>query len=338
MGIASGVMILILSGVLNGSFAAPIKKISGWRWENTWFVYALFALIVLPLFVTVIFIPHGLSVYSGVSFREMFTVFLFGMGWGIGSVMFGLAIALLGFSLGYTIVVSGIAAFGSIIPFLLSSEKSIFSKEGIPLLLSLLCLTLGSYLCTNVTKSKSSNTLRNGLTKQTKNNLVFGICISILAAILSSMLNLAFHFGTPITIAAKQKFPNFSQFQINQILWNIILIAGFIPFLIYCTFRTLKNKSFGNFSGQLSLSNWVYAILMGIIWFSCIVLYGLGLDRIPEISGSFGWVILMTVTVVVGNIWGMITGEWKGYTLKSKVIRVFGIFILLSNIVFIGLL
>jgi hypothetical protein len=30
-----GTTVVVLAALLNGSFTAPIKKMSGWQWENT---------------------------------------------------------------------------------------------------------------------------------------------------------------------------------------------------------------------------------------------------------------------------------------------------------------
>lgn len=52
-----GILSSVLSGVLNGSFAAPMKKIVGWKWENTWFVYAVVAMLILPVVTAFISVP-----------------------------------------------------------------------------------------------------------------------------------------------------------------------------------------------------------------------------------------------------------------------------------------
>ena len=35
-----GLMLVFVGGLLNGSFAAPMKRLSAWRWENIWLVYS----------------------------------------------------------------------------------------------------------------------------------------------------------------------------------------------------------------------------------------------------------------------------------------------------------
>jgi hypothetical protein len=43
-----GVVLALAAGVLNGSFAAPTKYVSLWKWENIWAVWAIVALLLPP--------------------------------------------------------------------------------------------------------------------------------------------------------------------------------------------------------------------------------------------------------------------------------------------------
>ena len=107
-----GMLMTIVSGVLNGSFAVPMKKMSRWEWENTWFIYALTSMILIPLIMTFLFVPDLLSIYQQTPTGVLWQTFLFGMGWGIGSVLFGLGLYLIGLSLGFTIMIGIISVSG----------------------------------------------------------------------------------------------------------------------------------------------------------------------------------------------------------------------------------
>ena len=43
-----GLAIIVFSGMLIASFAAPMKLARAWSWENTWLIYATLALLVIP--------------------------------------------------------------------------------------------------------------------------------------------------------------------------------------------------------------------------------------------------------------------------------------------------
>jgi L-rhamnose-H+ transport protein len=62
-----GLAVVVLAGLLQGSFAAPMKRMSAWRWENSWLLFALSGLIIFPWIITFATVPNVLGVYSGVS-------------------------------------------------------------------------------------------------------------------------------------------------------------------------------------------------------------------------------------------------------------------------------
>jgi hypothetical protein len=62
-----GIGLVIGAGLLNGSFAAPLKRMAAWRWENSWLIFATTGLIIFPWIITLLTVPHIRGVYSGAS-------------------------------------------------------------------------------------------------------------------------------------------------------------------------------------------------------------------------------------------------------------------------------
>jgi L-rhamnose-H+ transport protein len=44
-----GFLLLLTAGIMNGSFAAPMKRMKGWQWEHCWLMWAIAGLVVVPL-------------------------------------------------------------------------------------------------------------------------------------------------------------------------------------------------------------------------------------------------------------------------------------------------
>ena len=40
----------LVAGILNGSFAAPMKYAKFWKWENIWSVWAVVGMLMFPWF------------------------------------------------------------------------------------------------------------------------------------------------------------------------------------------------------------------------------------------------------------------------------------------------
>ena len=45
----SGIALIAVGAFASGSFSMPFEKVKGWKWENHWLVYSLFAYVVVPL-------------------------------------------------------------------------------------------------------------------------------------------------------------------------------------------------------------------------------------------------------------------------------------------------
>jgi L-rhamnose-H+ transport protein len=112
----SGIGVVTLAGILNGSFAAPMKLMPGWRWENSWLIFALSGLMVFPWVISFATVPNLASVYAGASPSTLIKVVLFGLLWGVGATLFGLGISRVGMALGFALILGITASFGSLLP------------------------------------------------------------------------------------------------------------------------------------------------------------------------------------------------------------------------------
>ena len=111
-----GFVLAVVGGILMGSFSLPMKKTSKWAWETTWLVWAVAALIITPWVIAAVTVPEMASVYSKAGMATLAMVFLFGVGWGMGAVLFGRSISILGMSLAFAISIGLTLALGSLVP------------------------------------------------------------------------------------------------------------------------------------------------------------------------------------------------------------------------------
>src|SRR5271157_4021776 len=116
-----GILAVTAAGLFNGSFPAPSKGITAWRWEHIWLIYSFCAMAFLPVGLAVIFshgvIPHLLASEPGLALK----VAGFGVLWGLGSLLFGVSLARLGMAIANAMV-NGIVVFlGSLGPVLIGA-------------------------------------------------------------------------------------------------------------------------------------------------------------------------------------------------------------------------
>src|SRR5215472_16224150 len=86
-------MAVILAGILQGVFAVPMKYASGWKYENIWLVYSFCGMVVFPWLLAAATVPELGRVYAFTSAKTLFSIAGFGVCWGIGATLTGVALA-----------------------------------------------------------------------------------------------------------------------------------------------------------------------------------------------------------------------------------------------------
>ena len=134
-----------------------MKLVRDWNWENIWLLFALFGLIVLPGAVAFTTVDGLIQIYRTVPASTLLVALLLGLGWGVGSLLFGLGVAALGFSLGYMVVMGTTAVIGTIIPALLANPAAFASERGMRLW-EVCCLSCSGWFSVRLAGRRESRT------------------------------------------------------------------------------------------------------------------------------------------------------------------------------------
>ena len=125
-----------------------------------------------------------------------------------------------------------------------------------------------------------------------------------------------------------------SSFRAYNAVWAVTLFGALIPYVFYCFYLFFRNKSIIKY--KVTTNNFFWAILMGFLWFFCITLYGAGASNLGRLGTTISWLILMSCTVIVGNLWGWITGEWKYAPQKAQQKMKIGLVLLFLSVVMVA--
>jgi L-rhamnose-H+ transport protein len=331
----TGIFTSIIAGIFNGSFAAPAKRIKNWEWENTWFVYALVSLLLLPVITAFITVPGLLNIYNQAGSSLIIKTLVTGFLYGIGTVTFGLGLHMAGLSLGNSLMIGIISITGSLIPMLLISPESILTIGGGILLLAMVVTVIGIIYCAQ------AGTIRARLQESgegpgnRKKSYKTAMVVCIVSGVFSSMLNISLVFGQPIAQLAQASMSGaFSSYRAYNAVWAITLSGAFIPYTLYCIYLFFRNKSLTKYKG--TTRNLPWAVLMGFLWFLSITLYGVGASNLGKLGTTIGWLILMACTVIVGNLWGWLTGEWENAPQKAQQKMKVGLLLLFLSVVMVA--
>jgi len=373
-GLITGAVLILFAGVVCGLFTFPMRFVKGWEWENTWTLYSLFGQFIFPWVIVMATVPDvfgnkngtdgSISIYTEVAQdhpMDIVKVCLFGAGWGIGGVLFGLGCQAVGDSLGFSIILGLTSALGTVIPLLVLTPEEAGQKEGIYTWIGLFIVIIGLAVLAKAggrkdqeQKPAGSNYAENApllsinpddvpaVKKAGGTSFALGLVICLISGAFSPMLSLAFNFGGGIVNATKSHCAAAAgedcDIVASMSVWPPAVNCGCIVNLIFCFYKLTVNKTWGKFMEGPVLKNWFLGALMGLLWFGGNILYGIGGTLVPGSTGAvIGWPIFMVGMVLCANVTGVMYGEWKGTSKKTMQLLVTGLVLLLIATIVIAL-
>ena len=305
-----GVGLLFVGGLLQGTFAVPMKYARQWKHENIWFVFVLTGLVIFPWILTLVTVPSVAQVYSDTPMKALMLVVGFGIGWGVGATLTGVGLNMLGISLGFAIIIGLSASLGSLIPLLVLTPEKMATSRGHLYLVgtAIMLIAIGVVAVAGSIRERAEQA--SGGSGQTggKRYLV-GLVVAISAGILSSMLNFSYAFGSQLLEAARHLGAS--------TVWAANVVAapatsgGFLANFLYCAYMMRRNKSTSRLWSPGTAGHWLLGLTMGAFWFGGLALYGVGVVRMGTFGTVVGWPLLMGTIILSSNAAGLVTGEWK---------------------------
>jgi L-rhamnose-H+ transport protein len=311
----AGAGTVLAAGLLQGAFALPMKYARSWNHENIWLVFAMTGLVAAPWALTLATVPHLNEVYRMTSWGSLGAIVGFGVLWGIGATLTGVGLQLLGVGLGLSILIGLSASVGSIIPLLVLTPESLGTQQGHVFLIGSGVMLIGIAVAARAGALRDSTAIRNAPIDGSprtlsRNRFALGLGICICSGIFSSALNLSYAFGAEAIQNARQL--GASTTWASNAVAALATSGGFIANLVYCGYQLRKHHSVRFFSLKGTGRNWILGVLMGILWFGGLSLYGLGALHMGKLGTSLGWPLLMGTIILTSNVGGYIAGEWSG--------------------------
>ncbi len=325
----------LLAGVLNGSFAAPMKYAKLWKWENIWSVWALVGMLIFPWFMVYVTVPDMVAFYQGVGIREILLLVGFGLGFGLAQIFFGLGIAALGIALNFAIAIGLSTALGSLVPLVALHSEMILTTKGMVIVLGVALMLVGIVFCAVAGKHKekavqgSAEEPQEGATRRM--SFKTGLFICILAGIGSPLINFGLAFGAPLIARAAQM--GVSPRSQTNVIWAPLVTASLVPYLIYCAYLWKKNRTGRLFFHPGTALYWILGAIMGLLWFGSTVIYGAATTELAGLGPILGWPLFMSSIIITSNVWGFVTGEWKAAGQKALTTMLMGILFLILGFV-----
>jgi len=330
-----GILLISIGAMSASSFYVPFKKVKVWAWESYWISQGIAAWLIAPWLFAYFTVPDGtlLHIIDTAPLSSKLLAMLFGALWGVGGLTFGLSLRYLGVALGQSIALGFCAAFGTLIPPIVAGQNLFQSTSGILTILGVGICIAGITVIGYAGALKSKSLTDEEKKKAVKDfALKKGIIIAVFAGIMSACMNFAFEAANPIAETARNSGTD--PLYVNNPSMIFILFGGFVTNFVYCIYLNIKNATWNDYFKvpfTVFLNNLSFTFLAGLLWFLQFHFFGMGKSFLPKEMNVFSWSILMAMSIVFGNIWGIILKEWKGVTGKTMLVLILGIIILIMS-------
>lgn len=306
-----GLLLTMAAGLLSGNCMLPLKFARRWPFEATWLVFSVVSLIVIPWALAWALVDRLGAVYAALP-RSGFTApLIFGAGWGIAQVLFGLSIARLGMALGYAIIVGLGALLGTLVPLFVKNREVIGTGRGALILAGVAVMAVGIIISARAGKAREGSVSARG----DSGSYAAAIGLAVLCGLMAPMLNYAFAFGQSIADEAVRQ--GATRQAAGYAVWPVALLGGFVPNAAYALWLLSRNRTWKTFAGTWRPDVW-FGCLMGVLWMSAFAIYGVSSVYLGVLGTSIGWALFQIFMIMTATLSGVLTGEWRSAPRQAR--------------------
>ncbi len=302
-----GVCLTLLAGLMAGNCMLPMKFNRSWQWENTWLIFSVVSLVILPWMLALGLVNHLFDVYRTLSLVQFAVPFLFGAGWGVAQVLFGISVARLGLGLAYAIIIGLGALLGTLVPLFTQHRSQLDRTALVGILAGVAVMVIGIGLSAAGGQIRERNQ-RPAQSSGPANGYVAAVLLAILCGLMAPMLNYSFAFGQDVALQAESA--GNTALHSAYAVWPIGLAGGFLPNIAYSLYLLRKKKSWKLF--QAPVPDICWSVLMGVLWMGAMALYGMSATYLGSFGTSIGWGMFQIFMIMTAALSGVMMGEWKG--------------------------
>jgi len=332
---AIGMLLLLLGAICGGCFGLPSKFVSkDTPWETLWGPFFFFVTLLIP---TTIFplIADGLfATCAKVGLAALLPVLIFGFLWGLGSTALGMSFAFIGLSLAYAINYGAQIATGGIGPMAIHSRDQMSTPHGLDILAGVGVCIVGVIVCgraallREASQKKDDDESADG---KEKPQMLKGLLFAFASGILCACYGIAYSFSKPVMDVSMNDFGN-EGWRAAFVVSALVLWGGALSACGACVVKFVKNNTWGSLAKPGIGRVLLVAFIMALLHDGAVLFYGVGASRLGPLGAAVGYAIFMSFAIIVGNINGFLTREWKGASTRSVAWLAVGILVLVVGV------
>lgn len=336
-----GILLVTLAGLGTGTVAWPMKLMRRLKFEHYWFVGMLVGLIIIPWAVVFLSVDDPLGAYGEVISEHgwglLVVANLWGIGWGIANVLYGVCVVRIGAALTGAILSGLGVTIGVTLPMIFKGS-GVFEKAADLTSPAGLAVTAGvAVMLLGVVISSVAGFGRDRVLKKTEaparqasGGFLGGLVMVAVAGITSSGIALSFVYGQGPIIAA-MKSHGAGEVSANFAVWAAALSGGALVNVLYPAYLMTKNRSWGVLTR--CWSDVALGALIGLQFVCAIALLGSGMRMLGALGASVGFGIQQAMQIMGNQTVGFLSGEWRDVAGPPRMQMYLAIAILLAAVV-----
>lgn len=303
-------IILILAGVINGSFVVPTYYIKCLSSERVWLYHSVIGLAVIPWAILLLMSPKELLQYLNLPHNTLLFILGAGFVFGIGQLCFAYAIELVGLALSFTINLGLSVTIGSI--FVVLYKTVFFTRQGGLVTLAVVLILTGLVI---YYFSGRYNIGRNQHAILHKSQYHQGWYLAAITGLASGLQNITFvvvvfHTVTP--------FKTQNSFWLWPPFLSAAAIAMFLGFLYRIKQKLKLVNTYVSLKQKVRIKNIFLIVIMGACFTGSLALYSSAMSSLSHIQQVIGWPVFMVAIILVTQGWGWLYNETNRATFKCK--------------------
>lgn len=347
-----GIIWAMLAGLMLGLYALPGKYTKDFKFENTWGLFFVLTMFLVPLVATFVLMKDVSGVFSQMPPWKLAVMCVTSFAWGCGVMMWGKAITHIGMSLGFSLFIGTVILVGSILPIVLGvMEKGLADgappmKALLPILAGIVVVLFGvisngkAGLTREKDEAEDKSKAKTPVEKsedETSASMALGIFIAVFGGLLATGFSVANTISKPELPALTAEVGNAEWVTALAIMLPIFLSGG-VVMSVYFIWQLTAKKEWGGFKTPHFGRNFVLIFIMAFFHYAASAVFAYAAYKLGKGMGdTVGYAIFNTTCVVVAVVSGIVTGEWAKASGEAKRWLYIGLTCMVVGILFIAL-
>lgn len=326
-----GIIWAVFAGLMLGLYALPEKYTKGFKFENTWGLFFMLTMFVVPIVASLTLIKGFSEVFNSVSIDILIKMAVASFLWGIGVMLWGRAINHIGLSLGFSLFIGTVILVGSLLPFWVDGLPS--TNVFLTILGGILVVLLG------VIANGRAGLLREAHTKNSKEgkgDMLTGIMIAIVGGLLATGFSYANAVGRPPLHEASRIAGNAEWVTAVAVMFPIF-ISGGIVMAAYFSWQLSQKNAWKDFKTVSFTKNLGLILVMAVFHYAASALFAFAAFKLGSVGNTVGYAIFNTTSVATAVVSGVITKEWVGAPKIAKTYLYTGLACMVIGVIVIAI-